>query len=157
MTDQTQQQQQSEKPPPPVRRKEIPVETPAQPVGTDLKDGVPRKKYRTYSFKIPKSARVIAEDPKVVVLRELGPDETDEARRLGGGSADRSAEEAVKLALWSVDGAKVDHTEEAGTYYWHRWSAKVRHLIHLAWGKIHVTDDDEDDAFLSSMEVGTDA
>jgi hypothetical protein len=152
-----QQEQTQERPSPPVRRREAPIEQEeTRPVGAPLQEGVPRKKYRTYSFKIPASVRVVDDDPKVVVLRELGPDEIDEARRIGG-SSDRASTEAVKIAIWKVDGVKVDHTEEQATYYWHRWSAKVRHLIQLAWGKIHVTEDSEDDAFLSSMEIGTDA
>ena len=55
------------------------------------------------------------------------------------------------MSLWKVDGQFVNHAEDEATWYWHRFSSKVRHLLNLGWASIHITDDDEDEAFLSSM------
>lgn len=116
------------------------------PVGT-----IDKKKERTYTFTIPESSRVSEHDPKVVVMRELGPDDMALSRKLAGANEGQAAAEAVKLALWEVDGNRVNHGEDQATWYWHRFSSKVRHLLNLGWAKIHVTDENEDAAFLSSM------
>lgn len=115
--------------------------------------GPGKKKVRTWRFDIPPKARVRDEDPTKVVLRELDPGDFDLARKNAHGDRDRVSNEAVILSLHAVDGRPVDHAIDEGTFHWNRWGPKVRHLLQLGWAKIHVTEDDEDDAFLSSMKA----
>lgn len=116
-----------------------------------LEGGIPQKKHRTYKFTIPETCRVAETDPRTIVLRELDPDDLAATRKLTGSDETRAADEAVKMSLWEVDGQLVNHSEDQATWHWHRFSSKVRHLLNLGWAAIHVTDEDEDAAFLSSM------
>lgn len=104
-----------------------------------------------FEFKIPeKTRRKKATDPKVVVLKELSQPEMIRARNIG--AKDNSGlDAAVVLALHSVDGNLVNHADEEGLHLFSKWSAKVRVLVKLGYQKIHVTDDSEDEDFLSSM------
>lgn len=137
-----------------VRQKQAP-QGPPNAGGLDaapsLADGIPQKKQRTWTFTIPDSARIGEHDPKKVTMRELAPDDLALTHRLGRGNEQETAEWAVKLALWKVDGQHVNHSEEESSWYWGRWSAKIRHLLNLAWAKIHATNKEEDQDFLSSM------
>lgn len=116
-----------------------------------LAAGVPAKKRRAYTFTIPASVRIGENDPKTVTLCELDDAAISQARKLGRGDENKAAVEAVKAAIVKVDGADVNQGEEEATWYWHRWSAKVRHQLELAWAKVHVTTADEDKDFFSSM------
>lgn len=115
------------------------------------RDGIGRKRYRTYRFAIPQASRKSeTDDPRVVVLRELDYELSNLARSRGDG------EKGVQLALWKVDDRYVDHGISEGEHYWSRWSAKVRNLIKAAFVKIHLPEDDETESFFASMEVGMD-
>lgn len=136
-----------------IRRKEpaeadAPAERPQSKKLTDLGE----KTWPTFTFKIPTSARIRKTDPKVVTLRELDPDLLNEVRRIK--NKEESGDRAVILSLWTVDGRQVDHSEDEGMMLWHSWSQKVRTLISLGWQKVNSTSDEEDEAFLSSMEPG---
>ena len=37
--------------------------------------------------------------------------------------------------------------------YWSQWGPKVRNLVQRAWAELHITDENEDAAFLDSMVV----
>ncbi len=139
--------------PQPKARKvgKAPAQRAPKPEPAKLEDGLPAKKYRTYTFTIPESCRVAPTDPTTVVLRELDPDDLAATRKLTGDDHSRAADEAVKMSLVKVDAELVNHAEDGATFHWHRFSAKVRHLLNLGWASIHVTDEDEDAAFLSSM------
>jgi hypothetical protein len=113
------------------------------------------KKTPRWKFKIPLSVRDKRSpdrDPKMVVLRELTPGQMETASRLGKGSGRKSTEESIKLSLWEVDGRRVNHGDAEADFYFSKWSPKIRVLLYQAWERIHLTSDDEDDAFLSSME-----
>lgn len=110
------------------------------------------KKPRTYEFTIPASCKKSPHDPDKIEIRELGPDDITKVKRINSKLGDEdSADEAVKFSLWSVNGKLVDHSQEEATIYWNRFSSKVRHLCTLAWGEIHASTKEEDEAFLGSM------
>lgn len=136
-----------QKPAPPIQKKEA-----AEP--QSLSTGLPKKKVRSFTFDIPASVRVGDHDPETVTLRELDDDDYKNAKKLGLGDRNQTGHEAVKLSLYEVDGVRVNHAEDQATWYWGRWSSKVRHILALGWAKIHTTDPGEDDAFLSSMRMG---
>lgn len=110
-----------------------------------------------WGFTIPKSARDPKRDPMKIVLRELTPDQMELAARLatGGGGAKpsrkQSLEANIKMALWEVDGRRVNHGDAEDEAYWARWSPKVRTLIYQGYARIHLSTDEEDAAFLGSM------
>lgn len=114
----------------------------------------PSEKVRTWTFTIPKSVRTSAGDPQEVTLKELTADQQQEADRLALGNRIKLGNELSKASLYAVDGKRVDHGEFESDVYWNRWSAKVRQLVIAGYGKIHNTDDAEDQSFFDSMRAG---
>ena len=144
---------QAEQPKPPVARGEPEPKNEGiedAPRNT-LDEAVSKKRYRTYTFTVPKKSRLSPHDPAKITLRELDPDLMTQARKLSAAGGTSTSDEAVKLSLWMIDGRPVDHTIDEATYYWGRFSAKVRHHCNVGWGAIHATEPEEDEAFLSSM------
>lgn len=137
-----------------VPQSKAPVSRKKAPELPDLSKGIPAKKHRTFTFKIPKSARVAPEDPQTVTLRELTPSDIEMARKLGRGQDNKASHEAMKMSIFQVDGVEVDHSEDQAAYYWNVWSAKVRTLITTGWEKIHTVEEAVEQDFLDSMVVG---
>lgn len=133
-------------PPPPVQ---APPVTNYAAASAAMLASLPKRKYT-----IPESARLKKDiDPKVVVVRELTTGEIDMAYQAGGGSNQKATEELAKFAIVSVDGRQVNAAEAEMDILWPKWSSKVRTLCKLAWKKLHMTDEAEDDAFFASEEA----
>lgn len=143
----------------PIRQSQVKVEEPSEleesaiesaPKANEISD----KRYRLYTYQIPERSRIAGDlDPKSITLRELDDDLLDQARKSGHGDEGRAAKEAIKLAIYKVNGKLVNHGDDEASYFWGRWSSKVRHLVQHAWTKIHATDEDEDTDFLASVVV----
>lgn len=106
----------------------------------------------SFFFRVPRKARRRDHDPKTFEIRELTPKELLEARKIGKAESS-GGEAAVVLSLYKVDGQVVNHGEDEGTLLYTRWSSKCRSLVALAWREVHTTSDEEDEAFLKTMEV----
>lgn len=107
---------------------------------------------RGAKFTVPARCRKPG-DPKVVIIRELTPDEVLTTGRIAQGDRIRMGMEQIKLSLYMVDGKVVDHSAFEGEIYWKRWSAKVRALMTEGYGIVNNSSDDEDADFLGSMEL----
>lgn len=118
----------------------------------------PAPKPKTWTFAIPPSARMPGhDDPAKVRLRELSSDERVEASRLANGEKMRTTIESVKMSLYAVtyDGTAwktPSHVDAEHEILWGKMSSKVQGLLIQGYGKIHYSDDREDEAFLGSMQ-----
>lgn len=138
---------------PPVSRE---VEHHVAPAGIDTAPqphlGITRLKRLRKRCHVPEGARSREEDPTTFVLQELDVNEVESARKLADGNQTRSMMEQVKLSLYEVDGRIVDHTRDEGTYYFNRWSQKVRELAVVGYDAVASNKSEDITAFLSSME-----
>jgi hypothetical protein len=109
---------------------------------------VPTEKFQ---FTFPDSVRK-ANDPKVVVIRELSEPEMSQAAKIGGDDNRAVGMAAVKASLYSVDGRIVDHGEFEAEAYWGKWGQKVKFQLLAGWRRVNQTSESEDAAFFESMK-----
>lgn len=128
-----------------------------QPLSEDLPQASaasPSEKARTYTFTVPKSARIGPHDPSTITMAELTADQVVDTTSRCQGDRVKAGFELAKASLHAVDGKRVDHGEFEAEIHWKRWSSKIRNLVVLGYSRIHNTEDREDEAFLGSMQGG---
>jgi len=132
------------------------------PEGPSIVDAAPdmrsprRKIITKFIFDIPATARTKETDPTQITLAELTADDERMARKIGGSDPAKQAEELIKLSLYAINGKFVNQAESEADFYWERFGAKMRHLLLLAFTRVHATTDQEEESFFGSMrtEVG---
>lgn len=130
----------------------------SQPRPSELQGG-----YRgpIYRFTIPEKIRDPSRDPQTITLRELSPDDHITAARIASGKATEpraisiaTQYESAKMAIYLVDGRRIDRASFEEDVLFSKWSPKVQSLVMGAYARISSTTESEDDAFFASMVVG---
>ena len=105
-----------------------------------------------HEFTIPETLKSEAL-PRVVSLRQLSADLEMTASKLGRYEVMKSQYEAVKLAIFELDGKPANAANGDVDQFWENAGPKLRSLLMQAYNRISAPSNEEEESFFESQKV----